>query len=118
MEHYAKYNDGSAMVSDRGFLSTSPFKDGGFPTGGMNEADGVEFVIQAHQGDEAFYLGGNSGGMSDEETEMIFQAGTQLRIVKICPPGERNIAYGTAGSWKVYLETRPGLEPYRGRIEE
>lgn len=100
-----KYNEGNDIIFDRGFFSASAFSDAG-------PADQVEWVIQGHAGDEALFLGNQS--WFPEEGEMLFQAGTRFRILRMCPPGTAKIHKGNPGAWKVYLETIPRLEPLRG----
>lgn len=114
-EQYRRFNDGNFVGFDRGFLSTSPYRNGGFFTGGIHADIGVEFVIQAHEGDEALFLQNISN--SANEAELLFQAGTQLRIIKICPPAERKLLKGQLGSFKVYLETVKDVKPLRGENE-
>lgn len=113
----SEYNDGSHMGMDRGFLSTTPYKDGGFLAGFPDGKGGVEYLIQGHAGDEALYVDKFSANKGEAET--LFQAGTRFRVVKICPPEENRKVFlerkkfqGT--NWKVYLETIPGVKPLRG----
>lgn len=94
-KNIARYNQGEDIVFDRGFLSTTPFANAGF----KNEPDNVEWLIQGHAGDQALYIANHS--YFPNEGEMLFQAGTIFRLLRVCPPGTE------AGQvvWKVYMET-------------
>lgn len=94
-KNIARYNQGEDIVFDRGFLSTTPFANAGF----KNEPDNVEWLIQGHAGDQALYIANHSH--FPNEGEMLFQAGTMFRLLRVCPPGTE------AGQvvWKVYMET-------------
>ena len=91
-----KYNEGNEIVFDRGFLSTTPFVDAGFVA---NQPDKVEWIIQGHAGDQALFVANHS--RFENEGEMLFQAGTIFRLLRICPPGTEENQVG----WKVYMET-------------
>lgn len=95
-----KYNEGNTIIFDRGFLSTSPFPNAGLP-------GKVEWRIQGHAGDEALFIGKKSH--FPIEGEMLFQAGTRFRLLKICPPRTEE------QPWKVYMETASELKPLRGK---
>ena len=103
-----RYNEeGNRLIFDRGFLSTTTRINVKFP-------GNVEWIIQGHANDEALYIGAKS--KFGEEGEVLFQAGTCFRLLKICPAetggeikkGEDQI------TWKVYMETISKKEPLRG----
>ena len=101
------YNEGTNVILDRGFLSTASFPNAGL--------DGeVEWIIQGHAGDEAFFIGEES--IFWEEGETLSQAGTKFRLLKICPPGTGGKIYmgDQKTTWKVYLETITDFAPLRG----
>ena len=111
MENIDKYNKGNEIISDRGFLSTASFSDAGFE-------GKVEWIIQGHAGDEAFFIANHSE--FPDEGEMLFQAGTRFRLLRICPPGTGGVIYKCKEgqqekTWKVYMETVPELKPLRGK---
>lgn len=90
-----KYNEGNEIVFDRGFLSTTPFVNAGF----ASKSGRVEWIIQGHAGDQALFVANHSH--FENEGEMLFQAGTIFRLLRICPPGTEENQVG----WKVYMET-------------
>ncbi|MGN0413056.1 MAG: ADP-ribosyltransferase [Lachnospiraceae bacterium] len=101
------YNEGTNVIMDRGFFSTASFPNTGL--------DGeVEWIIQGHAGDEAYFIGEESTFW--EEGETLFQAGTRFRLLKICPPGTGGKIYvgDQKTTWKVYLETITDFGPLRG----
>lgn len=106
MKNMDKYNDGSQVVFDRGFLST-----GAFPSPGLRGK--VEWLIQGHAGDQALFIANHSH--FEHENEVLFQAGTLFRILKICPPGTGGVIYNglQQDTWKVYMETT-GADPLSG----
>ena len=106
MKNMDKYNDGTQVVFDRGFLSTAAF-----PSQGLKGK--VEWLIQGHAGDQALFVANHSHFV--HENEVLFQAGTLFRVLKICPPGTGGVIYNglQEDTWKVYMETT-GLDPLSG----
>ena len=112
-----KYNEGNEIIFDRGFLSTAAFSNSNIDAFLYDDLrDQVEWMIQGHVGDEALFI--KKYSMYKTEDEMLFQAGTQFRLLRICPPGAGGVIYkrknGQQKIWKVYIET-VGLEPLRGK---
>lgn len=103
------YNEeGNRLIFDRGFLSTTTKLNVKFP-------GNVEWIIQGHANDEAFYFGGKSN--FGDEGEVLFQAGTCFRLLKICPleTGGKIKKGKDQITWKVYMETISKKEPLRGK---
>lgn len=107
-EKVESYNEGKYVILDRAFLSTSlnpnqPFEGN------------VEWIVKGHKGKEALFLGEHSKYWQEEE--VLFQAGTRFRLLKICPPGTAEKIYkgDPKTTWKIYIETIPELEPLRGQ---
>ena len=110
-----KEEEGSLIISDKGFFSTSlhdhyanPAAPDPYQTGSTK---GVEFVVLVRKGTCA----ANTMSMSDlaeSETEVLLAPGTRFRVVKAFfnedpEKPDRAVFSGTTNSVKVYLEALP-----------
>ena len=102
------FNSGTRIGFDDGFLSTSPFINGGF-------SRKVEYRIFAPAGTKAIYMAPLSQHSGEEET--LFQAGTKFRVIGVHVTGDLsdeekkakllNKGYAQGSTFVVYLEALP-----------
>ena len=102
------FNSGTRIGWDDGFLSTSPFIDGGF-------SRKVEYRIFAPAGTKAIYMAPVSQHSGEEET--LFQAGTEFRVIGVHVTRDLsdeekrakllNKGYAQGSTFVVYLEALP-----------
>ena len=113
-----------AVLTDKGFVSTSIRSNAGFPAGYKDpQAMGIEFVILVRKGTRALDVAGvGFMGQAMNEEELIIGNGTKFRVVRAFfkdgkdgqqpddgdNPG--HILKGAQKCWKIYLETIPESE--------
>lgn len=111
------FNKGKTIVHDKAFLSTSMFRDG---ADSFKMAGGVEVRILAHKGTEAVNISrltdkeGKISNMQDDEQEMLLQAGTHMRILRVEKPKPEGDDPKPQG-YIIYMETVPEMAPLAGR---
>lgn len=77
-------NSGDFAAEDKGFLSTSPYKKGGF-------SKDVELRIYCPSGSHAAYVDDISSHQGEKET--LLQSGSMYRVLKLAKEGSKTVAY-------------------------
>ena len=83
--HWDEINSGDYAAEDKGFLSTSPYKHGGFTS------KDVELRIYCPAGTHAAYVDSISTHQGEQET--LLQSGSMYRVLKLENTGYKTIAY-------------------------
>ena len=78
-------NEGGYAAEDKGFLSTSPVKTGGFTS------KDVELRIYCPAGTHAAYVDSISTYQGEQET--LLQSGSMYKVVKLEEAGSKTVAY-------------------------
>lgn len=82
--HWDEINSGDFAAEDKGFLSTSPYKSGGF-------SKDVELRIYCPTGTHAAYVDSISTNKGEKET--IINSGSMYRVIKLSKEGSKIVAY-------------------------
>ena len=112
--------NGQAILTDKGFVSTSYDPANHFVPRG-EDAVGIEYVIKVNRGTSGMNV---HGAESHAEREILLNAGTKFRLLKICYNGAEGEPHRSTSNelmhpelagtdknvWKVYLETIPTNE--------
>ncbi|MCR5655376.1 MAG: ADP-ribosyltransferase [Lachnospiraceae bacterium] len=96
------------IFRDYGFVSTSQGYAADKYSAGNSEKIGVEFVILAKKGTEAFNISGTSA--YESEGEVLLNAGTKFKLIRADIDGDAKIEVGNEKSWRIYLVTIPQNE--------
>ena len=83
-KHWDEINAGEYAAEDKGFLSTSPYKKGGF-------TKNVELRIYCPSGSHAAYVDSISTHQGERET--ILNSGSMYRVIKLEEEGSHTVAY-------------------------
>lgn len=83
-QHWDEINEGGYAAEDKGFLSTSPYKSGGFDKA-------VELRIYCPTGTHAAYVDSISTNKGEKET--LLQSGSIYKVHKLVKEGRHTIAY-------------------------
>lgn len=88
-EFLEELNLGKTMSYDKGFVSTTAFRNGAsyfkYQNSPLKKHNRVEFKIMSHAGTNALYISSLSKYQNTDEEEVLLQAGTPLRILKVVP---------------------------------